>query len=136
MFARLALPEIGKVYTQTITAILVMALASLVGLGVFGQLPAGIGICLGLAMGATNLKMIGASVRKVQARVVENKRRPLAKGTLGRLGVVTVVTLGLVLLYAPLGLGVLGGLALFEITLLINLARSMVNQAKQVNDGT
>jgi len=130
MFARLALPEIGKVYTQTITAILVMALASLVGLGVFGQLPAGIGVCLGLSMGAVNLKMIGSSVQKVQARADENKRRPLARGTLGRLGVITVVTLGLVLLYPPLGLGVLGGLALFEITLLVNLTRSMLSQSR------
>ena len=39
--------------------------------------------------------MIGNSVARVSASEAANKRRPLAVNTLGRLGIITVVTIGL-----------------------------------------
>ena len=69
--------------------------------------------------------MIGNSVARVAASEVENKRRPLALNTFGRLGIITVVAIGLMLVSHSLGLGVFGGLVVFQIILLANAARSM-----------
>jgi hypothetical protein len=69
--------------------------------------------------------MIGNSVARVTAREDANKRRPLALNTLGRMGIITVVTIGLLLISPSLGFGVLGGLAVFQVILLANVARSM-----------
>ena len=69
--------------------------------------------------------MIGNSVARVSASEVENKKRPLAINTLGRLGIITVVTLGLMTVSHQLGFGILAGLAVFQFILLANVARSM-----------
>jgi ATP synthase subunit 6 len=69
--------------------------------------------------------MIGNSVARVSASGVENKRRPLALNTFGRLGIITVVTLGLMTFSHQLGFGILAGLAVFQVILLANVARSM-----------
>jgi hypothetical protein len=61
----------------------------------------------------------------VAASGVANRRRPLALNTFGRLAVITVVTLGLMTFSHQLGFGVLGGLAVFQIILIANVARSM-----------
>jgi hypothetical protein len=64
-------------------------------------------------------------VARVAASGVENKRRPLAINTFGRLGIITVVAIGLMLVSHSLGWGVFGGLFVFQIILLTNAARSM-----------
>ena len=69
--------------------------------------------------------MIGNSVARVAASEVENKRRPLALNTFARLGIITVVAIGLMLVSHSLGWGVFGGLFVFQIILLTNAARSM-----------
>jgi hypothetical protein len=69
--------------------------------------------------------MIGQSVDKVTAMDVDNPKRPLAVNTLGRMGIITVVAFGLLLINKSLGFGVLGGLAAFQIILIANVARSM-----------
>jgi MFS superfamily sulfate permease-like transporter len=69
--------------------------------------------------------MIGNSVARVSASEAENKRRPLAVNTLGRLGIITVVTLGLMTVSHELGFGILAGLAVFQMIMLANVARSM-----------
>ena len=67
--------------------------------------------------------MIGNSVARVSASEVTNKRRPLALNTLGRLGIITVVAIGLMLVSHSVGWGVFGGLFVFQIILLTNAAR-------------
>ena len=44
---------------------------------------------------------------------------------MGRLSVISVVALALLFVSFDLGFGVLGGLAVFQLTLLVNVARSM-----------
>ncbi len=85
----------------------------------------GLGIALGVAIGIGNFRLIVKSVVKVGAQEGTNHRRPLAANTLARLGVITVIALGLCFLELPLGLGVLAGLGIFQVVLLANMARSM-----------
>ena len=125
MFAHFELPNLPDVSRRTVGAALVVGVAGLVAAYSFGYLLVGIGACIGLGLGTLNFRMIGVSVDKVTAMDVDNPKRPLAINTLGRMGIVTVIALGLTFLNKPLGFGVLAGLAIFQILLIANVARSM-----------
>ncbi len=125
MFAHFELPNLPEVSRRTVTATLVVGVAALVAAFSFDHLLVGVGACIGLGLGTLNFRMIGMSVDKVSAMDIDNPKRPLAVNTLGRMGVITVIALGLCLISKPLGFGVLGGLAMFQIILIANVARSM-----------
>jgi hypothetical protein len=125
MFAHFSLPSVPDVARRTVSSALIVGVAALVACVSFGHLLLGVGACIGLGLGTFNFRMIGNSVAKVSAREEANKRRPLALNTLGRMGIITVVTIGLLLVNASLGFGILGGLAVFQVILLANVARSM-----------
>jgi hypothetical protein len=125
VFAHFSLPNVPDVARRTVSTALVAGVAALVGCIAFGYSLLGVGACVGLALGTFNFRMIGNSVARVTAREDANKRRPLALNTLGRMGIITVVTIGLLFVSASLGFGVLGGLAVFQLILLVNVARSM-----------
>jgi len=126
MFAHFSLPDIASVSKRTVTAALVIGIAALVGSISFGKPLIGVGACLGLGLGTLNFRLVGSSVVKVGERADENKRRPLAMNTLARLGVISAIAIGLLLLSFDLGFGVLAGLAVFQLVLLANVARSML----------
>jgi hypothetical protein len=135
MFARFSLPNIPAVSRRTVTAALVIGVAALVGCISFAKPLLGVGACIGLALGTINFRLVGSSVTKVGARQDENKKRPLALNTLGRLGAVSVVAIGLLLLSFQLGFGILVGLAVFQFVLLVNVARSMMKFGQAAADG-
>ena len=125
MFAHFSLPNLPDVSRRTMGATLVFGAAALVAAFSFGHLLVGVGACIGLGMGLLNFRLIGVSVDKVTAMDVDNPKRPLAVNTLGRMGVITVIALGLTFINKGLGFGVLGGLAVFQFLLIVNVARSM-----------
>lgn len=125
MFAHFELPDVPDVAKRTVASVLVLGVAALVACVSFDKPLLGLGACIGLGLGTFNFRMIGRSVDRVSASGVENKRRPLAINTFGRLGIITVVTLGLMTFSHQLGFGILAGLALFQVVLIANVARSM-----------
>jgi hypothetical protein len=127
VFAHFSLPNVGDVARRTTGAALILGVAALVAAASFGHLLVGLGACIGLGMGLVNFRLVGVSVDKVTAMDVDNPKRPLAVNTLGRMGIITVIALGLCFVSKPLGFGVLGGLALFQVLLIANVARSMTS---------
>jgi len=125
VFAHFSLPNVPDVARRTVSMVLVVGVAALVACVSFDIPLLGLGACIGLSLGTLNFRMIGNSVARVSASEAENKRRPLAINTLGRLGIITVVTLGLMTVSHELGFGILAGLAVFQVILLANVARSM-----------
>ncbi len=125
MFAHFALPDIPEVSRRTVAAALIVGVAALVAAFSFGYLWIGVGGCIGLALGTMNYRLVGVSVDKVAAMGTDNPKRPLAANTLGRLGIITVIALGLAFVNKGLGFGVLAGLAVFQFLLIFNVARSM-----------
>jgi hypothetical protein len=125
VFAHFSLPNVPDVARRTVSTVLVVGIAALVACIAFGQPLLGVGACIGLALGILNFRMIGNSVARVSARQDAKTRRPLALNTMGRMGIITVVTIGLLFVSPSLGFGVLGGLAVFQLILLVNVARSM-----------
>lgn len=127
MFAHFSLPNIGEVVKRTTWGALVFGVVALIVAVVLGYYLVGIGACIGLALGTFNFRMMDGSVARVSELADDNKKKPLALNTLGRMGIITVVTLGLVFAVPAMGFGVLGGLAAFQILLVANAARSMAS---------
>jgi hypothetical protein len=125
MFAHFSLPNVPDVSRRTISMVLVVGVAALVACVSFDKPLIGLGACTGLGLGTLNFRMVGNSVAKVSASGVKNSRRPLALNTFGRLAIITVITLGLMTFSHQLGFGILAGLAVFQIILIANVARSM-----------
>jgi O-antigen/teichoic acid export membrane protein len=125
VFANFSLPDVAAVSRRTVLGALVLGVVGLIVALLLSAPFVGLGLCIGLGMGIFNFRLIQRSVVKVSERADENKRRPLALNTMGRLGVISVIALGLLFVNFDLGLGVMAGLALFQGFLLANVARSM-----------
>lgn len=129
MFEQSNLPDVAAVARRTMVASLVVGVVGLAALLFFDQPWAALGLCIGIAMGMGNFRLIVRSVVKVGKRAQANKRRPLAMNTLSRLMVMTVIALVLVWFVTPLGFGIVGGMAVFQFVLLANVTRSMLKAA-------
>ena len=126
LFSHFSLPQISLVARRTaLTGCGIGAGALVIGV-VTGYPLAGLGVCLGLALAMVNFRLISRATLKASASPDENKRRPLAMNTLGRLGVISVVALGITFFEHQLGFGTLVGLAVFQFTLLANVVVSML----------
>jgi hypothetical protein len=125
MFEGFAIPDLVRVSRHTVVSALVIGVLGLAAAVLLRAPLVGLGFGLGIGMGILNFRLIVKSVAKVGAREDANHRRPLAANTMVRLATITVVALGLCFVSLPLGLGVMGGLAVFQFLLLANMARSM-----------
>ena len=126
VFSHFSLPQISAVARRTALAALVVGVGALAILVLLGYPLVGLGVCLGMAMALANFRLIAASTVKASASENADKRRPLVMNTLGRLGVISIVALGLTLLQRQLGFGTLIGLAVFQFTLLANVVVAML----------
>jgi hypothetical protein len=135
MFARFTLPDVPSVSRRTVTAALIVGVMALAAAISFDRYLLGVGACIGLALGTLNFRLVNSSVVKVGAREDDNKRRPLAMNTLARMGVISAIAIGLLFLSFNLGFGVLAGLAVFQLLLLVNVARSMLKLGPPTDSG-
>jgi hypothetical protein len=126
VFDRFSLPDLARVSRRTALGAVVLGVIGMVLLLLFNQPWAALGLGIGLGLGLGNFRMIQRSVIKVGERADENRRRPLALNTLSRMALITVAALGLLFVKFSLGFGLLGGLALFQFLLLLNVTRSML----------
>jgi hypothetical protein len=92
-----------------VVAVIVLSVEGHPLMGVFG--------CLGLALGALNNRMLQKSV--VRYAQTEVSRKQFRRGVISRLGLITLLAIGLGFLVKPDGLGVFVGLAVFQILMLI-----------------
>jgi hypothetical protein len=126
LFAQFSVPQISVVARRTVlVAAAVGALALVLGV-VAGYPLVGLGVCAGLSMALVNFRLISRATVKAAGSADPNKRRPLAFNTLGRLGIISVIALGITFFVEPLGFGILVGLAIFQFALLANVVVTML----------
>jgi hypothetical protein len=119
--------------------------------------PAAVGIVLGIGVAILNVRMLGAAVTKLEvdapgatgsapgadsadsasaghggtagAGSADNKvvRRILRTRSAVRLVLITLVTIGLVLVNPPLGIGLVVGLVIFQIAFVLNAGRAILS---------
>jgi hypothetical protein len=84
-------------------------------------------VCLAIL----NLRFLDKQAARVELRGEQSTkavRRQLGGKTTGRLAIMTVIVLGLVFLNAPLGIGIVAGLVLYQIVFVVNVLRVVASQ--------
>jgi len=91
---------------------------ALVAAALFGHLMVGVFIGIGLLMGLLNAVLVRRSVAAITADAHPLKKK-MAVNSAGRLLVLTVIGLTIAFVFRPDGLGVVFGLALFQVLLVL-----------------
>ena len=114
----------------TLSAIIVGALGFLVAVFLAPPLAA-LGVVVGVAMAVMNLRFLDGQAAKVELRGEQSTkavRRQLGSKTTVRLAIMTVIVLIVVFLYAPLGIGIVSGLVLYQLVFVANVMRVVTGQ--------
>jgi hypothetical protein len=125
VFSQVSLPEVARISKRTVFGSLAVGLLGLVLCVVLRATLVGLGLCVGIALGITNFRMVQRSVARAGRRHGP-RRRPLAMNTVSRLAVITGAALGLLFVSFDLGFGLLAGLAAFQFLLVFGVLRSLL----------
>ncbi|HVB06280.1 MAG TPA: hypothetical protein VNF07_08570 [Acidimicrobiales bacterium] len=128
LFEQLSLPEIARILRRTVFSGVGIGVVALGVSALLSHLLVGAGIVLGLGIGLFNIRLITRSVARVNASGAERPKRILAQRTLTRLGLTTVIIIGLALASVSLGIGTAAGVALFYFALIANLVRELLRE--------
>jgi hypothetical protein len=121
LFGQISLPEIQRLLRKTVFSAIGAGAVALIVAGLLGHLLFGVGVCIGLALGVVNVRLITQQTAKVSESGTTSPMRAMASLTLVRLGVTTAVIIVLAVLAEQLGFGAIGGVALFYFVFLANL---------------
>jgi|ERR1700722_1265747 len=113
--------RLGRALRRTRITALALGVISLAVAAAVGYPLVGLGITVGLVLGAINTRWIDSSVSALRNVEPKASRRPLAVRTLARLAVTTAVVLLLLFFATPTGFGVLGGLVLYQAAFLSSM---------------
>jgi hypothetical protein len=114
----------------TLSALAVGVVGFVVALFVAPPLGA-LGVALGVALAIINLRFLDRQAARVELKGEQSSkavRRQLGGKTTGRLILMTVVALFFLWLNAPLGVGIVTGLVLYQIVFVVNVLRVMADQ--------
>lgn len=112
------------------------------GLGVVGGIALtllgyplmGVFLLVGLGLGLLNALLLRRAAARFAAMDGASKGR-FAAGALGRLGVITVLALGIGVLVTPDGLGVFLGLAIFQLLMVAAALVPLLKELRQAGTG-
>lgn len=108
-----------------------VAVVAVVVCGLIGHLLAGLFVVIGMAMGAVNTALVQRSVARFAAGGNPKRKQRFVGGVFVRLAVITVIALALVLLVRPDGIGVLGGLAIFQLLMVGNASLPVIKELRK-----
>jgi hypothetical protein len=114
----------------TLSAIIVGVVGFVVAIFVAPPLAA-LGVVLGVGMAILNLRFLDNQAGKVEMRGEQNAkaiRRQLGSKTTLRLAGMTIVVLVVVFLNAPLGIGIVSGLVLYQLVFVVNVMKVVASQ--------
>lgn len=114
----------------TLSAIVAGFLGFIVALLVAPPLSA-LGVVIGVGLAILNLRYLDRQAARVELKGEQSSkavRRQLGGKTTGRLAIMTIVVLAAVFLNAPLGIGIVSGLVLYQIVFVVNVMRVVANQ--------
>ena len=123
------------VVSSLIVGVLAVVLALLLSAPWFA-----LGLAIGLGLAIVNLRFLDAGVAKAQTGVdaeedeaVNRKvlRRAMGTKSVTRLGIITVIAVGLMLLNGGLGIGAVAGLVIFQLLFVFNVGRVVMSQGIQ-----
>jgi hypothetical protein len=120
------LSEIERVVRRTaLGAIAVGIVASVIAV-IMGQPYFVPGMALGVVLAIANHRVFQSSAMRFTTPDGVVSRKPFAGSVALRLGVCTVVAIGLMIVERPVGWGVIAGLAVFQATMLLNAVIALI----------
>jgi hypothetical protein len=114
--APLVFPSVAFRPVRLFVISLVLTAVATLAAGLFGRLMVGVFLGIGLLMGLLNAILVRRSVAVITADAHPLKKK-MAVNSAGRLLVLTVIGLTIAFVFRPAGLGVVFGLALFQVLL-------------------
>jgi hypothetical protein len=125
---------LAKVLRRTIVSAIVVGVAAIV-IALLLSVPwAALGLAIGLGMAVVNLRFLDAGVAKLSTEGETNNkvlRRAMGTRSVTRLGAITVICVGLMLLNGALGIGAVAGLVIFQLLFVVNVGRVIISQGIQ-----
>ncbi len=125
---------LAKVLRRTIVSAVVVGAAAIV-IALLLSVPwAALGLAIGLTIAVLNLRFLDAGVAKLNTEgETSNKvlRRAIGTKSVTRLGIITVICIGLLLLNGALGIGAVAGLVIFQLLFVVNVGRVIISQGIQ-----
>ncbi|HEY1651475.1 MAG TPA: hypothetical protein VGG09_06290 [Acidimicrobiales bacterium] len=126
---------LNKVLRRTVLSALIVGAIAVVVTALLGSLWGALGLIVGLGMAIVNLRFLDAGIAKLkpQGEVASNKvlRRAMGTKSVTRLGIITVICVGLLLLNGALGIGSVAGLVIFQLLFVLNVGRIVMTQGIQ-----
>lgn len=119
--APLVFPSVAFRPIRLFTICCALTVLAIVAAGLFGYVMFGVFFGVGLGLGLINAILVQRSVDAITAEAHPLKRK-MAVNSATRLLVISVVGLVIAFAFRPLGLGVLFGLALFQVLLILSTA--------------
>lgn len=132
--APLVFPSVAFRPVRLLAICCVLTALALVLSGLAGHLLFGLFFGIGLGLGLLNAVLVQRSVESVTADAHPLKRK-MALNSATRLLVITVVGLTIAFVFRPLGLGVVFGLALFQVLLVLSTALPVWKKIRTGGDG-
>jgi hypothetical protein len=125
-----------KVLRRTILSALIVGAVAIVLTAFLGSLWGALGLVIGLGLAIVNLRFLDAGIAKLKPQgeiSVSNKvlRRAMGTKSVTRLGIITVICVGLLLLNGALGIGAVAGLVIFQLLFVLNVGRIVMSQGIQ-----
>jgi hypothetical protein len=125
-----------KVLRRTILSALIVGAVAVVLIAVLGSLWGALGLIIGLGLAIVNLRFLDSGIAKLKPEgdiSVSNKvlRRAMGTKSVTRLGIITVICIGLLLINGALGIGAVAGLVIFQLLFVVNVGRIVMSQGIQ-----
>ena len=125
-----------KVLRRTILSALIVGAVAVLLIALLGSLWGALGLIIGLGLAIVNLRFLDAGIAKLKPEgemSVSNKvlRRAMGTKSVTRLGIITVICIGLLLLNGALGIGAVAGLVIFQLLFVFNVGRIVMSQGIQ-----
>ncbi|MBO0715034.1 MAG: hypothetical protein J2P59_09775 [Acidimicrobiales bacterium] len=126
VFAGFPVAEVERVVRRTVYVAIGLAAVAVGASIALGYLLVGIGVVIGLGLGLLNNRLFTASATHVTTPDGSLQKKPFAASVLVRLGLVTAVAIGLMVLVRQLGWGIIAGLVAFQGALMVVAARAVL----------
>jgi hypothetical protein len=125
---------LAKVLRRTIVSAIIVGAAAIVIMLLLSVPWAALGLAIGLAMAVVNLRFLDAGVAKLNTGGETNNkvlRRAMGTKSVSRLGIITLICIGLMLLNGALGIGAVAGLVIFQLLFVVNVGRVVISEGIQ-----
>lgn len=131
MLENLPVTTLPRLLRRTVISALIVGAAGFAVAVALGWYVGALGLLFGVGLAILNLRYLDRQASRVELKgeqTTKAVRRQLGGKTTGRLALITVIVLIVVFLDAPLGIGMVAGLVLYQIVFVINVLRVVTGQ--------